>query len=357
MFKKLRKALVISACLVVAVAAWGYWFVQSLELDRLPEANRAATTADVPFLANTPASKRGRILAVVSSAATFPDGVKKAGYELTELSRAYWVFVANGYEVDIASPEGGEPPMRLDQDDVTDADFAFLNDAAAMHKLQHSIALTDVDPAQYRAAYFVGGKGTMFDFPGNADIARIVRDIDQRGGVLGAVCHGPAAFIGLTHADGTAWLKSRRVTGFSNDEELFLIEDARTRFPFLLQEELQRQGAKYSHAPKYLEHTVVDGRLVTGQNPWSVWTVAEDMIRQLGHVPVTRTTTGEEASVTLLGTYHRDGLDAALAQLKTMPAADRRLVLMHAIIAAMQWDLGEAWQLQRLAKAIALPTL
>lgn len=343
----------IGALLLLGMSGYGY--VRSLELDKLPVADRAATAADLPFLAQRPAASRGRILAVVSSTAMFPDGEKKAGYELTELSRAYWVFVANGYQVDIASPAGGEPPMRLDQDDVTDADFAFLNDAEAMQKLTHSLPLAKVDPAQYRAVYFVGGKGTMFDFPGNPDIARIVHAIDRSGGVLGAVCHGPVAFIGLRGTDGTPWLQGRHVTGFSNAEELFLMQDARERFAYLLQDELQRQGGVFTSAPKYLDHTVVDGRLVTGQNPWSTWHVAEQMIRQLGHVPVPRATTGEEASVRVLLAYHRDGVDAARAQLEAGPAADRRLLLMHAIIAAMQWKPGEAWLLQSLARAVALP--
>lgn len=353
--KTWQNVLCLSAGAVMLLGMAGYGYVRTLELDRIPVADRAATAADLPFLASRPAASRGRVLAVVSSVATFPDGEKKAGYELTELSRAYWVFMANGYEVDIASPAGGEPPMRLDQDDVTDADFAFLNDHAAMYKLRHSVPLAKVDPAQYRAVYFVGGKGTMFDFPDNPDIARIVHAIDRQGGVLGAVCHGPVAFVGLRRADGGAWLEGRQVTGFSNDEELFLIRDARARFPYLLQDELQRQGAVFTEAPKYLQHTVIDGRLVTGQNPWSTWSVAEGMIRQLGHVPVHRSTTREEASVDVLLAYHRDGVDAARAELAGGPVADRRLLLMHAMIAAMQGDLAEAWQLQALAKAVALP--
>ena len=100
----------------------------------------------------------------------------------------------------------------------------------------------------------------------------------------------------------------------------------------------------------YVENTVVDGRLVTGQNPWSTWSVAEEMVRALGHEPVPRQATGEEVAVQLLATYHRDGLAAALAQKAASPRPSKHLLLMHAVVAAMQWELGEAWRLQQLAR-------
>ena len=100
----------------------------------------------------------------------------------------------------------------------------------------------------------------------------------------------------------------------------------------------------------YLDNTVVDGRIVTGQNPWSTWSVAEGMVRALGHEPVPRTRTREEASVALLAAYHARGIDEALALKRAQPPASKHLLLMHAVVAAMQWRLGEAWDLQRLAR-------
>jgi putative intracellular protease/amidase len=349
MGKKLGIAagVVVGLIALLAVSGWGY--VRSLDLEREPVANPATRADELAFLSQRVTEPRGRILAVVSSTARFPDGGRKAGYELTELARAYWVFVANGYEVDIASPRGGEPPMIRDED-LIEADYAFLNDPAAQARLADNLPLAVVDPRRYRAVYFVGGKGAMFDFVGNADIARIIRDIHPRG-VIGAVCHGPAALLGITLSDGRPLLRGRRVTGFSNAEELFLIEDARERFPFLLQDALSANGAMFVEVPTYLDNTVADGRLVTGQNPWSTWSTAEAMIRALGHAPVPRDSTPEEQSVRLLATYHAGGLEAALAEKRTLPRSDKRLLLMHALVAAMQWRLGQAWQLQRLARA------
>ncbi|GAB3331378.1 type 1 glutamine amidotransferase domain-containing protein [Marilutibacter aestuarii] len=337
----------VGLCLVLALGGWAY--VASLDLESEPRADRNADAADLPFLRARTSGQRGRILAVVTSTPLIGDSGRKAGYELTELSRAYWTFLANGYEVDIASPLGGEPPMRLDQDDTGDADYAFLNDARARHKLANSLPLSGVDPTLYQAVYFVGGKGAMFDFPGNPAIARIVAEIAPRG-VVGAVCHGPAALIGLRDASGRPWLQGRWVTGFTNAEELFLIENARELFPYLLQDELSRQGARFVEGPVYLDNTVVDERLVTGQNPWSTWSVAEHMVRALGHEPVPRARSAEEISVQLLATYHEAGIEAALAMKAGAARSDRRLLLMHAVVAAMQWRLREAYQLQRLAR-------
>ena len=301
-----------------------------------------------PYLKQAVAEKRGRILAVVSSAERAGPLNKKAGYELTELSRAYYAFTVNGFEVDIASPQGGKPPARIDTDDMQDIDYAFLNDAAAQAKVNQSVPLALVDAARYDAVYFVGGKGAMFDLPGNPDVSRIVLDIAQRG-VVGAVCHGPAALLGVATAGGKPFVAGKRMTGFTNDEELFLDENARARFPFLLQDRALDRGARFVSAPNYLDHTVVDGQLVTGQNAWSTWSTAEAMIKALGHAPVAREPGLDENSVRLLAAYQRGGLAAARAEQERMPQFDKMLVLMHAVVAAMEWRLADAFQLQRLA--------
>jgi putative intracellular protease/amidase len=302
----------------------------------------------VPYLKQAVTEQRGRILAVVTSAERGGPLNKKAGYELTELSRAYYAFKVNGYEVDIASPQGGKPPARIDTDDMQDLDYAFLNDAEAQAKVNQSVPLARVDAARYDAVYFVGGKGAMFDLPGNRDVARIVLDIAQRG-VVGAVCHGPAALLGVTTADGKPFITGKRMTGFSNDEELFIDENARARFPFLLQDRALDRGARFVSGPNFLEKTVVDGRLVTGQNAWSTWSTVEAMIVALGHAPVPREPGADENSVRMLAAYQRGGLEAARAEQERVPQFDKMLVLMHAVVAAMEWRLADAFQLQRLA--------
>ncbi|OON64279.1 hypothetical protein B0920_13405 [Massilia sp. KIM] len=342
----LRCAAWLLATLVLLAGAL-YLYARGFELDKAPRPDPKATAASLAFLKEGAGAPRGRILAVVSSTATMRDGKKKAGYELTELSRAYYVFRANGYEVDIASPQGGRPPERIDTDDMQEVDYAFLNDPEAQRKVGASLPLAGVDPRRYVAVYFVGGKGAMFDLPGNPEVARIVRDLAGRG-VIGAVCHGPAALLDVRLDDGRYLVQGRRMAGFTNAEELFLMKDARQRLPFLLEERARERGARFVGGPQFVDTTVVDGRLVTGQNPWSTWSVAEAMVRALGHAPVAREATPEERSVRMLAAYYRGGLAAARAA--QAPQYDRSLVLLHALVAAMQWRVGDAFQLQRLAR-------
>jgi len=333
---------------VVLAASVGL-YLYSLDLDSQPPADPRSSVADLAFLRDAPAPTRGRVLAVVSSAEHFPGSDKPAGFELTELARAYYTFIANGYAVDIASPQGGSPPMRVDEEDMVAADYAFLNDAQARAKLAASLPLKNVDASYYSAVYFVGGKGAMFDFPGDAAIARIVRQVHDAGGVIGAVCHGPAALLDVTLDDGTPLLKDRTVTAFTNAEELFLMKDARQRFDALLQDALVQRGARFVEGGLYLDNTVVDGRLVTGQNPWSTWSVAESMVKALGHAPVARAKTDEEQAVRVMEAYRRGGIAAALEAKRSAPEAGKRLLLMHALVAAMQGRWRDAWHLQRLA--------
>jgi putative intracellular protease/amidase len=335
---------------LLLLAACGYAYYVRLDLDSIPRPDPATTRAQLPYLSGASAVQRGRILAVVSSAERGGPGNKKAGYELTEMSRAYYVFQANGYQVDIASPKGGMPPARIDADDMGEYDYAFLNDAQAAAALAKTKKLADIDPTRYAAVFVVGGKGVMFDLAGNADMARIASGIAARGGVVGAVCHGPAALLGVRLADGSELFAGKRMTGFSNAEELFMVKDARTRFPFLLEDRARQLGAHYSAAPLFLNHTVVDGRLVTGQNPWSTWSTAEAMMAALGHAPRPRLRTDEERSVQLLATYHRSGLAAARREQASLARFDKMLLLMHALVAAMEWRLADAFQLQRLAQ-------
>lgn len=335
--------------LLGAALGLGAWIALAGGQAPVPAKDSPAAQAEaLAFVRAGVAEHRGRILAVVTSTPRFGPKGKNAGYELTELARAYYVFRANGYAVDVASPKGGSAPVHIDTDDMQAIDHAFLADAEAQQKTAQTLALAQVRPERYAAVYFVGGKGAMFDFPDNPDVQRIVPAIHGRG-VVAAVCHGPAALFNVRLPDGRRLVEGRALTGFTDAEELFLSKNAREVFPFLLQERAQQLGARFVAGERYLEHTVVDGRLVTGQNPWSTWSVAEATIRALGHTPVARERTGEERSVLLMASYRQQGLAAALAERDRLGGFDADLVRMHAAVAAMEGELGQAADLLRLA--------
>ncbi|WP_164852352.1 type 1 glutamine amidotransferase domain-containing protein [Rheinheimera riviphila] len=362
MWKKILWILLSILLAIVAVIGWLWSLVDDSPALTELSATRAEHIAYLQqsLTAQADDKPRGKVLAVVTSTAFYPPAVvdgktKKTGYELTELSRFYWVLQANGFAVDMASPLGGDAPRVLDDDDMAEFDYAFLNDATAMQKARNTRKLADVNPADYQAIYFVGGKGSMFDFPNNPDIARLVQAMTAQQKLVLAVCHGPAALALLTNSDGTPWLAGKKVTSFTNAEELLLLPDAAKRFPFLLQSKLEQQGALFAEGPRYLPNLVIDGQLITGQNPWSVWQLAEATVRALGVEPRPRLASAEERTMQLLLINQNAGLDAAVLQINDLLAQgplQRNLVLMMALVAGMAGEWSQGATLLRLTQQL-----
>lgn len=341
------------AFIVIVLVALIYWAQVFFPDDAAIEKLQSSQSQDLSYLRNGIPQTRGRILAVVTSTRELPGQNKPTGYELSELARAYWVFTANGFQVDVASPLGGEPYALLDFDDMAEFDYAFLNDPLVQEKIKHTIHIDRINPADYQAVYFVGGKGAMFDFPGNLSIQALIKYFVDNKKIIAAVCHGPAALVNVTESK-SGWLfANKSMTSFTNTEELLLIPDADKLFPFLLQSRLEQQGAVFSFGHDYLEHIVIDSGLITGQNPWSVWRLAEETIKQLGYEPVQRELTPEEHTVALLEIYQEYGLDAAEKQVRDAryPYIGQ-LLLMHSMVAGLKGELGDSIQLIILADSV-----
>lgn len=349
--KMIKWSLIVFAGLVLSIVSFGVWFMSLIPAT--PESVKDISPSALPYLTENRIPHRGKILAVVTSTGQIGSSGKRTGFELTELSRAYYVFQANGFEVDVASPLGGAPPVVIDGDDMNEYDYAFLNDAQAQAKIKSSIAMKDVDPKAYQAVYFVGGKGTMFDFPDNVYIQALIREYHEEGKIVSAVCHGPAAFVNVRLSNGASLLANRQISSFTNKEELLLIPDAADIFPFLLQDKLIENGARFNEGFIYLNKVSKDGNLITGQNPWSTWKVAESVIEQMGFVPKQRIVTTEENSISVLETYASEGYRQAKIAIdefcaRDAKSIDRRLLAMHTLVAAMQFDLKKAINLIRL---------
>jgi len=355
MFKKYKiiKWILTTLTLIVAILIVIGIYIASL----LPEEDGTlihSRASDIAYITKEVPAYRGKILAIVTSTDIMGTSGKGTGYELTELARAYYVFKANGFDVDVASPLGGKPPVVLDDDDMGIFDYAFLNDSIAQSKTNNSISLKDVNSDIYEAVYFVGGKGAMFDFPNNSFIHALIKDFHKNNKVIGAVCHGPAAFVNITLDDGQFFLKNKQVSSFTNKEELLLIPNAESIFPFLLQDELISQGAIFNEGIMYLEKISQDNNLITGQNPWSVWAMAEEMIKQLGYTPKYRVITAEENAVKVLFAYETKGKEGAKAVIKQIvednkQSVSRSLLVSHFAVSVIQGDLKKSYDLLRLA--------
>jgi putative intracellular protease/amidase len=243
------------------------------------------------------AGEAGRILIVVSSEGR-DQGKTRPGYEFDELSQAWLIFKANGFAVDVASPQGG----AVDADKYNAQEpfnAALLADADAMRALADTRMTRDVKAADYAAVYVVGGKGAMFDLPRDPALRTLLADAYDHGAVVGAVCHGPAAFADVRLRDGTPLVQDRALTGFTNEEEALFGKRWAKEFPWLLEDRLREDGARWEEAPLMMPKVVVDGRLVTGQNPYSTPGVADAIVRATGRTPIARTPWRDELTMAL----------------------------------------------------------
>lgn len=220
-----------------------------------------------------------KILIVLTSHAQKGSTGQKTGAYLPELTHPHEVFRAAGWDVDFASVKGGEVPLDgVDRADPVNA--AFLGDASLVARLHASLAPEDVDPSKYDAIFYAGGHGTMWDFPDEPTLASVAARIYEAGGVVGAVCHGPAALVNVTLSSGRPLVEGKRVAAFTNEEEraVGLAEVV----PFLLADALVSRGAVHVPAPSWAAQVIVSERLVTGQNPASARGVAEAIVTTLG---------------------------------------------------------------------------
>ena len=224
-------------------------------------------------------TRTNKILVVLTSHSQKGSTGQKTGAYLPELTHPHAAFRAAGYDVDFASVRGGEVPLDgVDRKDPVNA--AFLDDAALVTKLHTSLSPAQIDADAYDAIFYAGGHGTMWDFRDEPTLAKVAARVYERGGVVGAVCHGPAALVNVTLSSGRPLVEGKRVAAFTNDEEraVGLAEVV----PFLLADALVEKGATHVPAANWAKQVIVSDRLVTGQNPASAGGVAEAMVQVLG---------------------------------------------------------------------------
>lgn len=219
-----------------------------------------------------------RLLSVLTSHGVLGDTGSKTGFHLGEAVQPWRIAREAGYDMDFVSVQGGEPPM-IGHDRHSAEERAFLADPEVAAQLRHTPTPQDVDASHYAGVLFVGGHGAMWDFRGHRQLQSVAREIYENGGVVAAICHGPAALVDLTLSDGSYLVAGKSLTAFSNEGEA--VRGLTDVVPFLLQSALEDRGAHYSCAPGRAAHVVVSGRLVTGQNPASAPGLGHRLIEAL----------------------------------------------------------------------------
>ncbi|WP_431802946.1 type 1 glutamine amidotransferase domain-containing protein [Halobacillus andaensis] len=196
-------------------------------------------------------------------------GDQKTGLWLSEFVEPATEWTHEGFEVTGASIKGGRIPIDPN---------SYSNELprvwdGVMEPIHDTIKLSEVNPEEYDAIFFCGGHGAMVDFPNSPEIEALLDHFKQNNKLIGAICHGPAAFIGNKDVNDISFIKGIKITGYSNEEEQATgLADA---MPFLLEDELKEAGASYESGGVEADQVVVDQNFITGQNPQSTHRIAE----------------------------------------------------------------------------------
>ncbi len=221
-------------------------------------------------------NEQKKILIIVTSHNQMGSTGVETGYYLPEVSHPLVELEKRKISVDFVSPKGGLAPMDPNSRNLNDPiNKAFLARLDLVTKIENTLKPVDINPNEYSAILYAGGHGTMWDFPENIELANIASQIYENGGIVAAVCHGPAALVNIKLSDGRYLVEGKHLTGFSNaEEDAAELTDV---MPFLLESKLIERGGIYSKASLWQEHVVNDQRLVTGQNPASAKEVGKQV--------------------------------------------------------------------------------
>jgi putative intracellular protease/amidase len=216
------------------------------------------------------------VLFIVTNAAVIGPKNRPTGFFFAEVAHPFDVLDKAGIAVEFASPAGGWTPFdAYDEKDAAQKEF---RESKAFRRLNRSRVLCEVDAADYDAILIPGGLGPMVDIQRNAEVQHAIVRSWTTNKIVSAVCHGPCSLLGVDVGDGVPFVRGKKVTGFSKKEEF---DYAREDVPFELEDALTGEGASYSSAANWEPHVVVDGRLITGQNPASAGPLAQELLSAL----------------------------------------------------------------------------
>jgi putative intracellular protease/amidase len=222
-----------------------------------------------------------KILMVLTSHNKLGNTGKPTGFWLEEFTAPYYVFKDAGAEVTVASVKGGQPPIDPKSDEPgnqTDSMERFKKDPDTQKVLANTVKLSDMTSGGFDTVFYPGGHGPMWDLVDDANSIALIESFYDAGKPVAAVCHAPAVFRNVT-SNGQPIVKGKRVTGFANTEEEAV--QLTKVVPFLVEDELKRLGGLYEKGPDWSVYTIVDGKLITGQNPASSGPAARELVKLL----------------------------------------------------------------------------
>jgi putative intracellular protease/amidase len=219
-----------------------------------------------------------KVLFVLTGHGRLGDTGEATGFYFGEMAHPWDALRCAGHSVEFASSSGGAAPRtRVKLDDPMDR--AFLEDPDAVRAIDETRPLREIDASDYGAVHLPGGHGTMWDFAQDQHLGEIVGEVYGRGGVVSAICHGPAGLLNARLDDGSYLIEGKRLTSFTDAEE-HAVGKAEV-VPYLLETALRERGADFRKVADFDPHIEVDGRLLTGQNPLSSRLLANALVQAL----------------------------------------------------------------------------
>ena len=222
-----------------------------------------------------------KILMVLTSHDQLGNTGRKTGFWLEEFAAPYFVFKDAGVELTLSSPKGGQPPLDPKSDmpeNQTPAMARFKKDATAQEALANTVKLADMKSQDFDTVFYPGGHGPMWDLAESPVSIALLESFYNSGKPIALVCHSPGVLRHVMY-QGEPLVKGKRVTGFTNEEEEVM--QLTHVVPFLVEDELRRLGSKFEKLPVWQPFSVVDGRLITGQNPASSTSAAQALMKLL----------------------------------------------------------------------------
>ena len=219
---------------------------------------------------------------ILTSHADLADEKNQTGVWLSTFTDAYYAFIEAGFEVTVASPRGGKPPidpLSEQNDQVTDEVKTYRDDFMAQMELGNTWSLEEVGATVFDAIYIAGGHGALWDLADNRSLGRLLYDGLLNDTPIAMVGHGVAAMLSLAKLRPTV-LDGLRVTGFTDTEEALL--KRHPYVPFRLKDRLKGFGAEFTHAIiPFSPHVEAAGIFITGQNPASAAMVAQALAQRM----------------------------------------------------------------------------
>lgn len=225
-----------------------------------------------------------KILMVLTSHDQLGNTGRKTGFWLEEFAAPYFVFRDAGVELTLASPKGGQPPIDPKSDlpeNQTSAMIRFKEDERAKKELAHTAKLADMKAENFDSVFYAGGHGPMWDLAESPTSIALLESFYNSGKPIALVCHAPGVLRHVTYKE-EPLVKGKHVTGFTNEEEEAV--HLTHVVPFLVEDELKRLGAVFEKVSNWQPFSIIDGRLITGQNPASSTVAAQNLMKVLANV-------------------------------------------------------------------------